>query len=408
MSSSLRLIHSLLWGLSLSFMPVRPLPAQSPNDALKRHYQVLREWLRDTARVQKQVQAFSKNPLDDIFDWEEITRKMFALNWVNLSEPWQKRYTEDTRKKLTKEFSGYLIRLSLKGGDPSVRWGDEEITDNRAATTVSLLHADALEETDLRLMFSGSGWKIYDLRSENFRLIQDHLAGFDEMISNGYNNEYVEAEISGQPAFTIDDFSDNESNDYPRSWGWRKKDDNVMHNEKIYSVRKENRNLFLSAQAQNASVALVKPFSYNIKSYPYLSWKWRVTHFPEPDLIDDDDPDRAAAVTVIFYQNWIGIPITLRYIWVPHASPCSIVKKEKLFYNTYSIVLRSEPDSSRQWIEENVNPYADYQRIFGEAPPEQIVGIYVLTDSHSLNSVSAADYDDFTAKKYADKISCRR
>jgi ABC-type transporter MlaC component len=387
---------------------VRPLPsltAQTPHAVLKNHYRILREWCRDTVRVKKQIESFSKTPLDDIFDWEEITHRMFAANWVNLSDYWQKRFVGDIRRKLLAEFSDYIIRPPFAFTDQSVRWGDEELSDNKAAVSLHLLHASEIEEIGLRLTLSGSDWKIYDIRSEHFRLFQDLLAGFDDMVSNGFSNEYIEAVALGAPAFTIDDFSDHEVQDFPRSWGWRKKDDDVMHGERIYSVQKEGNNLFLSARAQNSSVTLVKPFSYNIKDYPFLSWKWRVKQFPAADP-SGDEPDRVAAVTVIFYQNWIGIPITLRYIWIPKATPCSIVIKEKLFNNTYSIVLRSESDSSRQWIEENVNPFADYQRIFGEPPPEQIVGIYVLTDSHSAYSVSAADYDDFTARRKSDKISC--
>jgi hypothetical protein len=208
--------------------------------------------------------------------------------------------------------------------------------------------------------------------------------------------------------FTIDDFNANESGDYPKLWGWRKKDDDPMRSTpRLYFIQKENENAYLSAQATQASVALVKPFSYNIKDYPYLSWRWRVKAFPA-NTVSSPEPVHVAEVVVIFYQNWIGIPMTLHYIWDPYSSPCTTIRQEGLLNDTYLKVIRTESGISDEWFTENVNPFEDYRRIFGVDPPDQIVGMFVRTESDQPGSTAKADYDDFMAKKTALIPSCSK
>lgn len=80
------------------------LRAQSlPNAILKTYYQELHDWLKDTAKVKFQLESFDATPLDSIFNWQEIARRTFAENWVNLSGGWQKRYTQAIRKRIMKK-----------------------------------------------------------------------------------------------------------------------------------------------------------------------------------------------------------------------------------------------------------------------------------------------------------------
>lgn len=386
----------------------RCLSQSSPNSELKSLYQNMQDWMKDSAKVKARLNSYVVTPLDEIFDWQEITRRALPENWVNLTGTWKKRYTQAVRKRIMKKAAAAFPTVHSFIMERNIRWDTESINNDKAKTSFDIIHNEDIKKINVRLIFSGDTWKAYDIRTETFRLIRDFLSGYDALITNGFSHEYVEAAILDADMFFIDDFNANESGDYPKLWGWRKKDDDQMRaSQKLYFIQKENENAYLSAHATNASVALVKPFSYNIKEYPYLSWRWRVKEFP---IASGNHPSesQAAEVVVIFYQNWLGVPITLHYIWDRFASSCTTIHQQGLFFDTYAKVIRTESNPSDEWYTENVNPFEDYRRIFGEDPPEQIIGMYLLTESNDPLLSSKADYDDFTVKKATPQTSCAK
>lgn len=392
--------------LILFILFVEKAPAQDlPSQALKAYFHTLKDWLRDTVRVHEQKRA-SDHIMDTMFDWDEITRRTFEDNWGNISKTWQRRLTDAVRRKIINNGSEWMLRFHRPIYEKNLRWSEEEVNEPRAKISLDILLDGEIVRVNFRLQLSGAVWKIYDIRTEDFRLIKTYLNVFNLMVNEGYNNEYVEARIFQSDSLIIDDFNSNEEDDYPKSWGWRKKDDPIMSlPSKLYRIQREENNLYLSGQSQTQPVILVKPFSYNLKEFPVLTWQWRVKSQPK---YSGTGADRMAAVTVIFYQNWIGVPITLSYVWSTATAPCTILTREDFFYTSYSIVLRSSEDRIGEWTTEKINPYEDYRRIFGEYPPEQTIGISVLNDPQSSGILSAVDYDNFIAHSTSDSLSCSR
>ncbi|MBX7152491.1 DUF3047 domain-containing protein [bacterium] len=376
-----------------------------PSQNLKTYFHTLKDWLRDTVRVREQMHS-TDHVMDKIFDWDEITRRTFEDNWGNISKTWQKRLTDAIRFKIIRDGSEWMLRFHKQINEKNLRWSEEEVNEPRAKISLDILLNGEITRVNFRLQSNDESWKIYDIRTENFRLIKTYLNVFNMMLNEGYNNEYVETRIDQSDSLIIDDFNSNEAEDYPKSWGWRKKDDPIMsRSSKLYHIQEEDQNLYLSGKSQTQPVILVKPFSYNLKEFPVLTWQWRVKSLPK---YSGKGADRMAAVTVIFYQNWIGVPITLSYVWSTVTAPCTILSQDDFFYTSYSIVLRSSEDKVGEWITEEVNPYEDYRRIFGEYPPEQTIGISVLNDPQSSGILSAVDYDNFVARTTADSLSCLR
>ncbi len=376
----------------------------NPNSTLSKYHQILYDWMKDTAKARLQIDSSDTTPLDQILDWQEIARRTFPENWVNISSSWQKRYTRAIRRKIMKKTAADLPILRTRLSEKNVRWEEAVVKNGKAKTDWQILREGDLEKVNLRLILSDGVWKIYDVRTAFFRLIRDLLGGFDDLISNGYSHEYVEAQILESDSFIIDDFSANESGDYPRLWGWRKKDDDLMRSgQRLYVIQKENDNAYLASETTSGSVALVKPFSYNIREFPYLSWRWRVREFPRIPA-NTASQAHAAEIVVLFYQNWIGMPITLHYIWDSNSSPCTTLRQSGMFKDTFYKVIRTDSKASDEWFYESVNPFEDYKRIFGEEPPEQIIGIFLLTESDNTNS--RADFDDFIVRKTVSNPSC--
>ena len=88
------------------------------------------------------------------------------------------------------------------------------------------------------------------------------------------------------------------------------------------------------------------------------------------------------------------MPRAIKYVW-SSSLPVGTRIKSPVYWRSYTVVLQSGDTHIGKWQQEVVNFYQDYKDIFGEEPG-QVVGIAILTDSDSTNSVAEADYDDFS------------
>ncbi len=361
------------------------LYAQSPRDAMRLVWNNFGSSDRDTSKF-----------IQSTYDWNEITRRAFEVNWVNFSSAWQRRFQEAIQATVTDRVYRHL--RGLKGNHAQVvRWGDEEIGDSRARIKVEFLADGDWQSAEMDVSFTDGNWKIYDLRTTNAKL-SSIFEGLDDLVSTGFGNEYIEALILSRDEFVIDEIVPGESGQFPRGWGWRKKDDSRIREKKTYSVQTQSDNFYIQAQSSKEGVPLVKPVSFNLKDYPVLSWKWRIE--------DSLTAGMSASVSVIYYQNWIGYPITIRYVWSTEGSPCSVIKESGLFYDSHVIVLRNASDSVGVWLPERVNLRDDYQRIFGEDPPEATAGISIRVDSQ--RGKLRVDYDNFMCRKNNSSLSCKK
>jgi hypothetical protein len=111
-------------------------------------------------------------------------------------------------------------------------------------------------------------------------------------------------------------------------------------------------------------------------------------------------PDIVAKMTIIFYQNWIGVPVTISYLWTRNWPTCTTIQNKGWLYDDHEIVLRRGVDGS-QWQEENVDVVKDYTRIFGEPPPGQCTGISVIVfEPYRFR------FDTIQAKRSTAALSC--
>jgi hypothetical protein len=87
----------------------------------------------------------------------------------------------------------------------------------------------------------------------------------------------------------------------------------------------------------------------------------------------------------------------LKYVWsstLPKGTETESAGNGKIKV----IVLQSGTSRMGEWIWEEVNAYEDYKRLFGGEPRTvRILG--VITDANNTQTLSAADYDDFTFVK---------
>ena len=77
----------------------------------------------------------------------------------------------------------------------------------------------------------------------------------------------------------------------------------------------------------------------------------------------------------------------ISYLWDTSAPAGSVFKSEKTGLVTY-VVVRSGPGDLGKWVTETRNVLEDYQKIYGEAPGEEVGAISISIDSNDTRSSS--------------------
>lgn len=377
---------------------IMPLMAQeSPTAEVRKDLVLLRAWMRDTAALRDTTDFEHGHVFDLVFDWDDIARRALRENWINLSKSWQPRLVKAFRRRLITGLSGFAGAVDVSLANDRLRWGHETVTDTEARVAFDVLRRDEWLRVNVRLTMRSGEWKIYEIRTGDVRWIGSLLESYDAMISEGYHLEYVESLILQSGRVGVDDFSTPGERSFPRQWGWRKKDDDLVRQRLLFQTATEANNRYLAIRSSRHVVTLVKPVSLPVSDMKYLSWKWRIRSSDSTTM----PPGRLAGIAVIFYQNWLGVPVTILYEWSGSVKPCAVIKDEGFFYDTYVRVLRSGLAGSG-WQEERIDVLADYRRLFGGDPPEQIVGVYVVGSTEAVE----ADFDDIEFMRVSSYQSC--
>jgi hypothetical protein len=193
-------------------------------------------------------------------------------------------------------------------------------------------------------------------------------------------------------SITIEEFLVSDVGKFPSDWKAKKKE-----GEALYRVMVEGNNAFLRADVKSKAIPIGKSFSYNLKEYPILSWKWRLHKLPSGgDERFKNKGDSAGGIYLVF-SGFYPIPKTLKYVW-SSTLPSGTITKSPYTNRTLIKVVRSGEKQKGIWIEERVNAYKDYKKFFG-GKPSKIRGIGIMSDSDNTNSWSIMDYDEIKIEK---------
>ncbi|MFQ5690047.1 MAG: DUF3047 domain-containing protein [Gemmatimonadota bacterium] len=201
------------------------------------------------------------------------------------------------------------------------------------------------------------------------------------------------------PFVVLEDFESSPVGKLPVGWSWRSQDE---HKKKPYRVREENSNKYLEATDDGESVILGKDVSWNLREYPYVSFRWRVHELPEGgDERFDDKVDSAAGVYFVYRKVFGKIPRSVKYVWSTTLPVGSAVRRAGVG-KPWMIVADSGTEHLGEWRTHVFNLREAYERTFGGRPPNKPIGIGILSDANSTHSHAYADYDDIRVLRTAD------
>jgi len=145
--------------------------------------------------------------------------------------------------------------------------------------------------------------------------------------------------------------------------GWELKEKNGKAD---FAVVKDGDVAAARFRSANTSFSLQKDVKVDLKQYPLLMWKWKVTRLPAGgDFRKSKTDDQAAQLFVAFSKTRAIV-----YIWDTSA-PAGLMEDTSPvpFMTVMVVVVRSGPAELGKWVAETRNVYEDYKKLFGAEPP---------------------------------------
>ncbi len=166
-----------------------------------------------------------------------------------------------------------------------------------------------------------------------------------------------------------------------------------MAPDETFFVAIEGGNKFLrgytAGEAQRISLpdeALV----WKLSEYPRLRWSWRANRLPT-GAREDRVNDSGGAVYVSFSKtDWLGRPLSIKYVYSSTLPAGTVVSTG----NVKIIVASSGTDGIGRWVTVERNVVKDYEKLFGDGPPNEPFTITLWSDSDNTKSVGEVDFDD--------------
>jgi hypothetical protein len=187
-----------------------------------------------------------------------------------------------------------------------------------------------------------------------------------------------------------------------------------------YQLVSQDGRTVVRASAQSSASGLVHPIEVNPKTYPLLSWRWKVNELiPGADNTQKHAEDSPVRVVVSFEGDLDTLPLgdrlffdnmrlltgqqlpyaTLMYIWENRAPRGSVIPNLHTS-RVKMVVAESGRDKVGSWQEVTRNVYEDYRRAFGEEPG-RITAIGIMTDTDNTGENAHAYYGDIVFRRVA-------
>jgi len=148
-------------------------------------------------------------------------------------------------------------------------------------------------------------------------------------------------------------------------------------------------------RSNNTSFSLQKEVKVDLKQFPLLAWKWKVTKLPVGgDFRKSRTDDQAAQLFVAFTKTK-----SIVYIWDTSAPQGLMEDTTPVFFmHVKVVVVRSGPAETGKWIAETRNVYEDYKKLFGEEPPA-VSGMRLQINSQHTGTSAESYFADVAFKK---------
>jgi hypothetical protein len=185
-----------------------------------------------------------------------------------------------------------------------------------------------------------------------------------------------------------------------------------------YEVVKEGGKYVLKAEGIGTSSSLFREVKAELKDYPIISWRWKISNVIRQAIETREDRNDCAARLIVVFQagpeeipTWGGFkylisriirkdePVgpRIEYIWGNRIEKGRILENPEVG-DSKVIVLESGERKTNRWVWEKRNLVDDYKAAFG-ADPGGIIALGIQTDADQSNEGVTAYYGEISLSK---------
>jgi hypothetical protein len=195
--------------------------------------------------------------------------------------------------------------------------------------------------------------------------------------------------------------------------GWQPLIFNGISRHSVYELVDDDGVTVVRATSENAASGLLHPVSVDLKRYPLVQWRWKITCLIDKgDATSREGDDYPARLYIAFdfdidrltwlehfkYDIYLAIygeypPLAvLNYIW-DRRLPVDTLLPNAYTDHVQMIVVQSGSAHLGEWVVQQRNVYRDYLRAFGEPPP-MVSGVAIMTDTDNTGESALSYYGD--------------
>jgi len=162
-----------------------------------------------------------------------------------------------------------------------------------------------------------------------------------------------------------------------------------------FAVVKDDGISAMRLRSTSTSFSLQKEVHVDLKQYPILTWKWKVTKLPDGgDFRNSKTDDQAAQLFLAFSKTRAIV-----YIWDTTSPQGTMADAAAPFFMSIkAIVIRSGKTGTGIWLTETRNVYDDYRRLFDDEPGD-VKGVRMQINSQHTGTSAESYFSDIVFKK---------
>ncbi len=202
----------------------------------------------------------------------------------------------------------------------------------------------------------------------------------------------------------------------PKDWSTLKFDGIEQHT--AYFLSRDNGQVVLKAVSNASASGFIRKISIDPAQYPVLSWRWKIDKLVKnADIKTKQGDDYPARLYITFdydlsrLSGWESFKIelyksvhgeypplaALNYVW-DNKHPVGFSTANAYTNRVQMLVAQSGTKHVGNWVEQKVNIYEDYKRVFGEVPLK-ITAVAIMTDTDNTKESATAYYGDIRFHK---------
>lgn len=169
--------------------------------------------------------------------------------------------------------------------------------------------------------------------------------------------------------------------------GWKLKE---KSGKADFAVVKDGAMNALRLRSAKTSFSIQKEVKVDVKQFPVLTWKWKVTDLPRGGNFRKSKTDDQAAQLFLAFSKTRAIV----YIW-DSTAPQGLMEDASAppFMTIKAVVVRSGSSELGKWLTESRNVYEDYKKLFGAEPPA-VSGVRLQINSQHTGTSAESFFAD--------------